>query len=47
MVVVLGDDDFIAKARTGFINGVGDDLQGRKQFIAEYGHAYLELADIS
>ena len=26
---------------------LGDDLQGRKQFIAEYGHAYLELADIS
>jgi DNA gyrase subunit B len=26
---------------------LGDDLQGRKQFIAEYGNAYLELADIS
>ena len=29
MVVVLGDDDFIAKARTGFINGVGDDFKYR------------------
>ena len=26
---------------------LGGGLQGRKQFIAEYGHAYLELADIS
>lgn len=25
----------------------GDDLQGRKDFIAEHGHEYLELADIS
>lgn len=26
---------------------LGDDLQGRKDFIAEYGSEYLELADIS
>ncbi len=26
---------------------LGDDLQGRKEFIAEYGADYLELADIS
>lgn len=26
---------------------LGDNLQGRKDFIAETGHAYLELADIS
>ena len=26
---------------------LGDDLQGRKDFIAEYGADYLELADIS
>ena len=26
---------------------LGDDLQGRKDFIAEYGQDYLELADIS
>ena len=26
---------------------LGDDLQGRKDFIAEYGSNYLELADIS
>ena len=26
---------------------LGDDLQGRKDYIAEHGHEYLELADIS
>ena len=26
---------------------LGDDLQGRKDFIAQYGADYLELADIS
>ena len=26
---------------------LGDDLQGRKDFIAQYGNQYLELADIS
>ena len=26
---------------------LGDNLQGRKDFIAEYGNQYLELADIS
>ena len=26
---------------------LGDDLQGRKDFIAEFGSNYLELADIS
>ena len=26
---------------------LGDDLQGRKDFISQYGHDYLEMADIS
>ena len=26
---------------------LGDDLQGRKDYISEYGHLYLDLADIS
>ena len=26
---------------------LGDDLQGRKDFISKYGHDYLEMADIS
>ena len=26
---------------------LGDDLQGRKDFISQYGHDYIELADIS
>jgi DNA gyrase subunit B len=26
---------------------LGDNLQGRKDFIAEYGYKYLEFADIS
>jgi DNA gyrase subunit B len=26
---------------------LGDDLQGRKDHIAEHGHEYLDLADIS
>ena len=26
---------------------LGDDLQGRKDFISDHGHEYLELADIS
>jgi DNA gyrase subunit B len=26
---------------------LGDDLQGRKDYISEYGSDYLELADIS
>ena len=26
---------------------MGDDLQGRKDFIAENGHMYIDLADIS
>ena len=26
---------------------LGDDLQGRKNHIADHGHEYLELADIS
>ena len=26
---------------------LGDNLQGRKDYIAEYGYKYLELADIS
>jgi DNA gyrase subunit B len=26
---------------------MGDDLQGRKEFIAENGHMYIDLADIS
>ena len=26
---------------------LGDDLQGRKDYISEYGYEYLELADIS
>ena len=26
---------------------LGDNLQGRKDFIAEFGNDYLELADIS
>ena len=26
---------------------MGDDLQGRKEFIAENGHLYIDLADIS
>ena len=26
---------------------LGDDLQGRKDFISRYGHDYIELADIS
>ena len=26
---------------------LGDDLQGRKDYIAENGQSYLELADIS
>jgi len=26
---------------------LGDDLQGRKDFIAEYGADYLEMADVS
>ena len=29
MVVVLGDDDFIAKARTGFVDGIGNDFKYR------------------
>ena len=26
---------------------LGDDLQGRKDFISQYGHEYIEMADIS
>ena len=26
---------------------LGDDLQGRKNHIADHGHEYLDLADIS
>ena len=26
---------------------LGDDLQGRKDYISEYGHLYLDMADIS
>ena len=26
---------------------LGDDLQGRKKYIAEYGHLFLDMADIS
>ncbi len=26
---------------------LGDDLKGRKQFIADEGHRYLDLADMS
>lgn len=26
---------------------LGDNLQGRKDYISEYGHLYLDLADIS
>ena len=26
---------------------LGDDLQGRKDFISQYGHDYIEMADIS
>ena len=26
---------------------LGDDLQGRKDYIAEHGHEYVDLADIS
>ena len=26
---------------------LGDNLQGRKDFISEFGHDYIEMADIS
>ncbi|MEG1880625.1 MAG: DNA topoisomerase, partial [Oscillospiraceae bacterium] len=26
---------------------LGDNLQGRKNFIAEHGHIYLDMADVS
>ena len=33
--------------KTFFEMLLGDDLQGRKDYISEYGADYLELADIS
>ena len=45
LIKVTADD--ITESAEIFEMLLGDDLQGRKQYISEYGADYLELADIS
>ncbi|MDE6540173.1 MAG: DNA topoisomerase [Ruminococcus sp.] len=45
LIKVTADD--ITESAEVFEMLLGDDLQGRKQYISEYGADYLELADIS
>ena len=45
LIKVMPDD--VERTAQIFDLLLGDDLQGRKNHIAEYGHEYLELADIS
>ncbi|MCM1315593.1 MAG: toprim domain-containing protein [Alistipes senegalensis] len=45
LIRVTADD--ITESAEVFEMLLGDDLQGRKQYISEYGADYLELADIS
>ncbi len=46
LIRVVYDDD-IEKAAQMFDVLLGDNLQSRKEFIAEFGHNFLDLADIS
>ncbi len=46
LIRVVYDDD-IEKAAEMFDVLLGDNLQSRKDFIAEFGHNFLDLADIS
>lgn len=41
------DVEDVEEAAQVFEMLLGDDLQGRKDYISEYGSDYLELADIS
>ena len=41
------DPDDLSDTQYMFDMLLGDDLQGRKDFITQYGHEYLDMADIS
>ena len=45
LIQVMPED--VKETQTMFDVLLGDDLKGRKQFIADEGHRYLELADMS
>ncbi len=45
LIKVMPEDEAVTKEMFELL--LGDNLQGRKDFIAEYGTKYLELADIS
>jgi len=45
-LIKVTKDDALATSNM-FDMLLGDNLQGRKDFISEFGHDYLELADIS
>lgn len=45
LIKVAPDD--VDETQTYFNLLLGDDLQGRKDFIAQYGHEYMEAVDIS
>lgn len=46
LIRVVYDED-IEKAAEMFDVLLGDNLQSRKEFIAEFGHNFLDMADIS
>jgi DNA gyrase subunit B len=47
LINIKYDESYADEAEKVFDMLLGDDLQGRKDFIAQNGGDYMELADIS
>ena len=45
--LILVTPDTVEKTQEKFELLLGENLKGRKEFIEEYGHLYIDLSDIS